>query len=179
MVAARQRSISTLITRIGLAALVFAAMAAAPSRCAAQLETSIGLSHSGASSAAYYYISKPGEITISVNLWGQVRNPGRYEVPISTDLVQLISYAGGPLAKADLGSVRVAREVRREDAIRTVEFTVNLDRLDRLDEKARTLEPGDTVVIEAVSFSWADAFNVVTTAAIITAAVANAVIALR
>jgi protein involved in polysaccharide export with SLBB domain len=145
----------------------------------AQIETTLGSSHTGASSAAYYSISKPGEITISINLWGQVRNPGRYEVPISTDIVQLISYAGGPLAEANLSSVRVAREVRREGANRTVEFLVNLDKLDKIDEKARKLEPSDTIVIEAIGFSWRDAFNVVTTAAIITAAVANAVIALR
>ena len=102
----------------------------------------------GRPSAAYYYISKPGEITMSINLWGYVRNPGRYEVPISTDLIQLLSYAGGPLAEANLGSVKISRVVRRDDAIRIVEYTVNLTRLDKLDEKARDLEPGDTIFIE-------------------------------
>jgi protein involved in polysaccharide export with SLBB domain len=145
----------------------------------AQRETSLGVSQSGASSAAYYFISKPGEITMSINLWGYVRNPGRYEVPISTDLVQLVSYAGGPLADADMESVKISRVVRRDDAIRTVEFLVNLRRLDKLDEKARGLEPGDTIFIDTPSFSWRDAFSVVTTAAIITAAVANAVVAMR
>ncbi len=145
----------------------------------AQMETNLGASHSGASSAAYYYISKPGEITMSINLWGYVRNPGRYEVPISTDLIQLLSYAGGPLADADLGSVKIARAVRRDDAIRTVEYTVNLRHLDKLDEKARDIEPGDTIFIEAPSFTMRDLFTVLTTAAIITAALANAVIAAR
>jgi len=145
----------------------------------AQMETSISAVHTGASSAAYYFISKPGEITMSVNLWGYVRNPGRYEVPISTDLVQLLSYAGGPLREANLGSVRIARAVRREDAIRTVEYTVNLDRFDKLDEKARDIEPGDTIFIEAPAISWSDVFNILTTLAIITAAVSNAVIAAR
>jgi len=145
----------------------------------AQMETSLSTTHTGASSAAYYYISKPGEITMSVNLWGYVRNPGRYEVPISTDLIMLLSYAGGPLREADLGSVRIARAVRREDAIRTVEYTVNLDRFDKLDEKARDIEPGDTIFIEAPAISWIDVFSVMTTLAIITAAVSNAVIAAR
>jgi protein involved in polysaccharide export with SLBB domain len=145
----------------------------------AQMDVVLGAAQTGASSAAYYYISKPGEITMPINLWGYVRNPGRYEVPISTDLIQLLSYAGGPLAEADLGSVKIARTVRRDDVVRTVEYTINLNRLDKLDEKARDLEPGDTIFMPAPSFTFRDLFNVLTTAAIITAALANAVIAAR
>ena len=52
-----------------LAALVFC-----PGRVSAQIESNIGGSKSGSSSAAYYYISKPGEITMPINLWGHVRN---------------------------------------------------------------------------------------------------------
>lgn len=145
------------------------------SRASAQLESGMGASLTGASSAAYYYISKPGEITMPVNLWGYVKNPGRYEIPISTDLIQLVSYAGGPLADADMGSVKVTRVVRREDAIRKVEYSVNLNHLDKLDDKALNLEPGDTIYIESVSFRVADIFNFITTAAIITASVANVI----
>jgi hypothetical protein len=145
----------------------------------AQMETNLGVSKSGASSAAYYFISKPGEITMSINLWGYVRNPGRYEVPISTDLVQLLSYAGGPLAEADLGSVKISRVVRRDDGIRTVEFIVNLRHLDKLDDKARGLEPGDTIFVDSPSFVWRDVFSILTTVAIILASIANAVIAAR
>jgi hypothetical protein len=145
----------------------------------AQLDANLGVSKSGASSAAYYFISKPGEITMSINLWGYVRNPGRYEVPISTDVVQLLSYAGGPLAEADLGSVKISRVVRREDGIRTVEFNVNLRHLDKLDDKARGLEPGDTIFVDSPSFAWRDVFSILTTMAIILASLANAVIAAR
>jgi hypothetical protein len=147
----------------------------------AQLEggTGIGQTQTSASAAAFYYISKPGEITMSINLWGHVRNPGRYEVPISTDLIQLLSYAGGPLGGANLGSVKVARVVRRDDMIRTVEYMVNLDRLDRLDDKARKLEPNDTVFIEPSAFGWEQAFNVVGTIALIVTAVANAILAVE
>lgn len=144
-----------------------------------QLESGMGASLTGASSAAYYYISKPGEITMPVNLWGYVKNPGRYEIPISTDLIQLVSYAGGPLADADLGAVKVTRVVRREDAIRKVEYSVNLNHLDKLDDKALNLEPGDTIFIESVSLKIADIFNFITTAAIITASVANVIAVTR
>jgi protein involved in polysaccharide export with SLBB domain len=145
----------------------------------AQMDSNIGNSKSGASSAAYYYISKPGEITMSINLWGHVRNPGRYEVPISTDIVQLVSYAGGPLSEADLGSVKIARVVRGVEAVRTVEFNVNLNHLDKLDEKARRLEPGDTIFIDSTNITFREVFDLVTTTALITATIANVILAYR
>ena len=162
--------------------LVFAAMAIlllAPGQSLAQMDSNIGVSKSGASSAAYYFISKPGEITMSINLWGSVRNPGRYEVPISTDIVQLISYAGGPTSEADLGAVKVARVVRGVDAVRTVEFDVNLKRLDKLDEKARRLEPGDTIFIDSVTITFREVFDIATTTALIAATIANVILAYK
>lgn len=159
--------------------MIMACTAVVMGTARAQMETSLGVSKSGASSAAYYFISKPGEITMSINLWGYVRNPGRYEIPISTDLVQLLSYAGGPLAEADLGAVKISRVVRRDDGIRTVEFIVNLRHLDKLDDKARGLEPGDTIFVDSPSFVWRDVFSILTTVAIILASIANAVIATR
>jgi protein involved in polysaccharide export with SLBB domain len=143
------------------------------------MDSNIGVSKSGASSAAYYFISKPGEITMSVNLWGHVRNPGRYEVPISTDIVQLISYAGGPSSEADLGTVKIARVVRGVDAIRTVEFDVSLKRLDKLDEKARRLEPGDTIFIDSISVTFREVFDIATTTALIAATIMNVILAYR
>ena len=143
----------------------------------AQFESGIGSSTTGASPAAYYYISKPGEITMTINLWGFVKNPGRYEVPISTTLVDLVSFAGGPLANADMGSVRIARRVRLGTGSRTVEFTIDLDRLDRLDPKAIGLEPEDRVYVEPVAFSGQDVFNIITTVAIIVSATASMIIA--
>jgi hypothetical protein len=142
----------------------------------AQGETNL-TSHSGASSAAYYYISKPGEITMPINVWGSVGNPGRYEVPISTDIVQLLSFAGGPRPDALLSAVKVSRIVRREDAIRVVEYVVDLGRLDKLDEKARDLEPGDTVFIDT-SASFSEIFNYITTLAILALSIANVAITL-
>jgi NADH:ubiquinone oxidoreductase subunit F (NADH-binding) len=145
----------------------------------AQLESGLGPSLTGSSNAAYYFISKPGEITMPINLWGYVKNPGRYEVPISTDLIQLVSFAGGPLADADLSSVKVTRVVRREGGVRKVEYNVNLRHLDKLDEMALSLEGGDTIFIDNISFSARDVFNVVTTVAVVTAAVANVIYVAR
>ena len=88
-----------------------------------------------ASAASYYYISKPCELTMQVNIWGSIRNPGRYEIPSSTDLVQLVSFAGGPNVDASLDNVRVTHMVRRDSSVTREEIEVNLNHLDRLDEK--------------------------------------------
>lgn len=47
------------------------------------------------------------EITMPVNVWGQVRSPGVHLIPWDSDLRDAISAAGGPLSDADLSCVRI------------------------------------------------------------------------
>jgi hypothetical protein len=139
----------------------------------AQYESGLEPRASSVSSAAYYYISKAGEITMPLNLWGEVRLPGRYEVPISTDLVQLISFAGGPLSGAKMSAVKITRIERREDEIRKVEFSLDLEHLDKIDTQTLSLRPGDTIYIERTAFAWPDAINLLTAASTVAIAVAT------
>jgi protein involved in polysaccharide export with SLBB domain len=129
--------------------------------------------------AAYYYISKSGEITMPLNLWGMVKNPGRYEVPISTDLVQLISFAGGPLGDADLSSVKITRIERRDESFRKVEFKLDLRNLDKLDSQALSLRPGDTIFIDTVAFHPTDILSYLTTTAVLVTAIASVISVMR
>ncbi len=101
----------------------------------------------GGGSSAYYFVGKTGELTITVNLWGFVRNPGRYEVPSSTDLVQLISYGGGPLKEAKLKNVRIIRSVREDTTIVEKVIKVNVEKIIEDGEPSPILLPGDTVVV--------------------------------
>lgn len=165
----RKKTVSSILPCIILLALVI------PAQGSAQLESGIGTALTGSSAAAYYYISKSGEITMPINLWGYVKNPGRYEVPISTDLVQLLSFAGGPLAEASLTDVKITRVMRRENQIRKVEYTVDLKHLDQVDEMALNLQAGDTIFIDHIGFQWRDFFGVVTTVAVVATAVANVI----
>ena len=144
-----------------------------PAKGSAQLESGLGPALSGSSPAAYYYISKSGEITMPINLWGYVKNPGRYEVPISTDLVQLVSFAGGPLAEANLTDVKITRVMRRDTQLRKVEYTVNLKHLDQVDEMALNLQAGDTILIDNIPFQWRDFFTILTAAAVVVTAITN------
>ena len=162
--------------------LVVAALAAAVVEdAAAQLVTG-GLAPTlpSASAASYYYVSKPGELTMQVNIWGYVHNPGRYEVPTSTDLIQLVSYAGGPIQDAKMDQVKVSRFLKRETGISRGEFYVNLEDLSTVEQAKLTLYPGDTIYIEHTSWvNWRDVFSIVGSAAIVTTAIAQVYIATR
>ncbi|MEX0685570.1 MAG: hypothetical protein WD267_01295 [Balneolales bacterium] len=41
-------------------------------------------------------IAEPGEIADTVNVWGDINNPGRYLIARGTSVAELISYARGP-----------------------------------------------------------------------------------
>jgi hypothetical protein len=132
------------------------------------------------SAASFYYVARPGELTMKVNIWGFVHNPGRYEVPTSTDLVQLISFAGGPIQDAKMSEVKITRFLRVDSLLTRGEIVANLNDLYRIDPSKLILYPGDTIFIDHTGwFTFRDVVNVVTTAAIITSAVAQVVIASR
>ena len=46
--------------------------------------------------AAFFRYVEPGKATMRVSVWGNVAAPGRYEVHADTDLLELLSLAGGP-----------------------------------------------------------------------------------
>jgi hypothetical protein len=58
---------------------------------------------------ALYYLGKEDELLIRVNIWGFVLKPGQYMVPKDTDLISLISFAGGPLEQAKMKTVKIIR----------------------------------------------------------------------
>jgi protein involved in polysaccharide export with SLBB domain len=134
----------------------------------------ISTSIPNAQAGSYYNVAKPGELTMQVNVWGFVQNPGRYEVSSSIDLVQLISFAGGPTQDADIEDVRITRIVRRDGIVSTKDIRLNMKKLDRVEEAKLLLQPGDTIFIDHTSWvTLRDVVSVVTTAAIVTAAVAQ------
>lgn len=50
-------------------------------------------------------------VLMQINLWGGVTKPGIHYVPVHTDLITLLSYAGGPTDRAELGEVVIKRKV--------------------------------------------------------------------
>lgn len=60
-------------------------------------------------SAEYIFRSSPKESLISVQLLGAVTRPGIYYVPSNTDLLKLLTLAGGSTTNADLSEVLVRK----------------------------------------------------------------------
>jgi len=103
---------------------------------------------------ARYYLGSlgqggPDQLLMTVNVWGFVQKPGQYLVPVNTNLVSLISYAGGPLEDASLGRVEVIRAAANDGQPAVVKVDVE-EYLKKGDPSLLpVLRPGDTVVVRA------------------------------
>lgn len=58
---------------------------------------------------ALYDYSDPQSVNIKVAVWGFVKFPGRYVVPVNTKVSDLISLAGGPVSEARVDEFRLVR----------------------------------------------------------------------
>ena len=63
-------------------------------------------------SSSFIIPSETG-IKMSINIWGQVRQPGQYLIPysITMDIIKLLSLAGGPDEGANLKNIKIIREL--------------------------------------------------------------------
>jgi len=137
-------------SQVCVAALVLAASIIHAVPVSAQSEL-FELSEAPTQSLAPALYEIPGEagqeLAIKVHIWGQVHRPGRYLVPDGTDLVGLISFAGGPTSGAKLKQVRLIHP--RGDGEKVDEVNLN-DFVDSGDPSlVPTLRPGDVIVIPA------------------------------
>lgn len=62
------------------------------------------------SMASDYMLGDEERLEMVVAIWGEVRNPGEHRVSYNTNLVELISVAGGPTDKARLKKVQLTRQ---------------------------------------------------------------------
>jgi len=109
------------------------------------------------SRASQYYLGSEDELLIPVNVWGFVQKPGQYMVPSNTDLVSLLSYAGGPAEDANISNIRIIRnDPRRGNDV----WKVNVKRfIETGDERLiPSLKPGDTILVKGTSFYWISRF---------------------
>lgn len=97
----------------------------------------------------YVFLGSDKELQMNVQIWGQVFKPGMYSVPQTTDLVALISLAGGPTEYSNLSNIKIVRTNPRPRVLR-----VNLKSyMGTGDSKLQPLlKPGDTVVIPGTLF---------------------------
>ncbi|HPR18072.1 MAG TPA: SLBB domain-containing protein [Candidatus Cloacimonadota bacterium] len=117
----------------------------------AQTESSSAQSYSTGS--VYLYsgtLTGSEQLKIKSYIWGQVQKPGLYIVPDDTDLLTLISSAGGPTENANLTKVRIIRSTENENKIIWVDLQEYIDSGNY--ELIPQLQPGDTVVISGSAY---------------------------
>jgi len=100
---------------------------------------------SGQSRAAQYFLGDENAIFITVNVWGKVGRPGQYNVPSGTDLLTLLSAAGGPTDRSRLDSVRIVRMVNQREEILDIDVKRYLKTGDL--SLIPEMRPGDTVIV--------------------------------
>jgi hypothetical protein len=124
------------------------------------------------SPASYYNTAKPGDVMMQVNIWGFVAKPGRYEVPATTDLIQLISFAGGPQEYSRTDNIKITRFEKTDTVVVLKEFFVDLSDASKVKPASLKLYQGDVVEIDRTSwFIWKDLLPVITTVAMITTSI--------
>lgn len=95
---------------------------------------------------AQYYIGDENQLMMKVNIWGRVEKPGQYFVPSDTDLITLISVAGGPADKSRIDNVRVVRiGTSGEEQV----INVNIKKYLKTGERTLIpdLKPEDTIIV--------------------------------
>ena len=104
------------------------------------------------------------QLLVPVNVWGEVEKPGLYQVPDGTNVVELLSYAGGPTEFANLSHVKVTRGAGGKG--QPVDVSAYLAYGDA--GTLPRLQPGDTVYVHRnAKYSWRSFIEVVSQLAVI------------
>jgi len=103
--------------------------------------------------AAVYDLSDVTGVNMEVNLWGFVRYPGRYRVPVNTTFLDLITFAGGPITESNLEEIRILRNTGNPEG-KPEMIKLNYNDLlwdDNVSPKPKLnpiLKPGDVIVVK-------------------------------
>ncbi|MGE5811338.1 MAG: hypothetical protein ACM339_07545 [Ignavibacteria bacterium] len=103
--------------------------------------------------ASVYDLSNPAGVNIEVNLWGFLRNPGRYIIPYNSTLLDLLSFSGGTMEDSNLKEIRILRP--GNDSLKTKSKIIKINYEDYLwDDDIKqvklvnpVLQSGDVVVV--------------------------------
>lgn len=111
------------------------------------------------SPSVYYYGQGQG-VQIDINLWGEVKKTGKMIVPYTTDLVSLISLAGGPTPNAKLDEVRIIRYSMQDTTAVEKIIRINVERFVETGEQSYfpVLLRGDTVIVPGGALSALQSF---------------------
>ncbi len=100
--------------------------------------------------SGYFDLSDPETVNITVSVWGWVRYPGKYKIPLETDISDLLSMAGGPVEGANLEDIRVIR-MEEDSTQKMIKFSFNdlmyETKLQNKYKKVPKLDSGDVLIV--------------------------------
>ena len=134
-----------------------------------------------------YQIGPDERLLITVHIFGEVRIPGEYLVPDNTDILELISTAGGPTAFSNLNNVKITRGLslmnsigkssdyrnRKSNKKRYTKKVIHVNLKKVLDKEkyygqVPILQPGDVIRVGRNAwFTWQAVIRVVSQLAIV------------
>ncbi|OPZ70422.1 MAG: SLBB domain protein [bacterium ADurb.Bin478] len=121
-----------------------------------------------------YVLGKEERLEMDVHIWGEVKSPGEYRVAYNTNLLELISKAGGPTQFANLKKVRLARLPIETDGVESEDERILVYDMEKYLkdkdqwEQVPVLQPGDVVVLlQNRWFQWRELVKVAHEVAVI------------
>ena len=94
--------------------------------------------------------SDPETINMRVSVWGFIKYPGRYQIPIYTTVSDLLSYAGGPTDDSNFEDLRLYR-VMEDSTQHMFKFNFNdllwADNLEEQNRRIPKLQGSDLLVV--------------------------------
>ncbi len=115
---------------------------------------------------AFFRYVEPGQATMRISVWGNVDAPGRYEVQAGTDMLELLSLAGGPSDRLRRSNERLYTTVvltRKTETSLSVIFEAPLVDLTTGVTAYPSLQDEDLLKVDTVinrTFDWRDGITV-------------------
>jgi hypothetical protein len=139
----------------------------------AQDKEKVGLSQIYSQQGGFYNFGEKDKVNIEVGIWGYVKYPGKFIVPLGSTLVDLISYAGGPVVDAKLENIRLFRS--KNDTLNitkdeVIKFDYNdifwSEKVSQSSNRNIVLKPGDIIIFPGEPrMFFKDNFTIVMSAA--------------
>ena len=105
-----------------------------------------------------YFPGENNRLEMVVHIIGEVKKPGKYSVRDDTNLIELLSEAGGPTEFSNLGAVTITHVksdlsanghdvAKSGNVVRVVSYNINKYLKDENSSSAPILKPGDVVLV--------------------------------
>ena len=116
-----------------------------------------------------YDIGADKHLQIMVHIWGEVRRPGQLRVRDTTNILELISMAGGPTQYANLRKVELTRVSKRSSRFLIIDLEEYLRAESYYEDPPPVLEPGDIVrVPQNTWYTWRSLIRIASEIIVIT-----------